>query len=462
MAQGGGAGREGVEVKCRVVPGCDAMEMDYQSPRISSEVYECGLPLTFDQYSRCTFECMYCFAAFVKQVNSGSTKGKANSQFDKPIRCVDPEGVKRLWVSPDRIKTVAGITPMALALIAKKAPLHWGGLSDPFDYTEEKYQVGLELLRFFRALDYPVVFSTKGILPVREPWRSVLAGGNFRFQQSIITTEQHKADVVDKSCPTLDQRFDAMRQLTREMGLVVTLRLRPIIPGIVSPKQCLELIERAHECGATGVSTEFFCMEARGFHNRWRYDAMSEVGGIPLFEYYKKHSPGQCGYLRLNTEVKRKYFEPMAALATRLKMRFAVSDFNFKHLNNCVGCCAIYSDKETAEGAVGSSRKPWINRGTVTYAIQLAKRNGIVRRAEIDEHLDWASYLVTGEFQGLMSQAAKRGLNRNRTLADCLRGDWNQPDKSLHSPYRYTDGLLEPVEVDAQGDVVYRYNKERE
>ena len=449
-------------MKVREVNGVQ-MAMDYMSPRISSEVYECGLPLTFDQYSRCRFECAYCFAAFVKSVNAGMrADGIQASQYDKPIRCVDVEWVKRLWTMPDKIVRLRGSIPMILALIGKRAPLHWGGLSDPFDYTEEKVQTGLELLHFFRALNYPVVFSTKGVLPSLDPWRAVLDHGNFRFQFSIITPEQHKADVVDKGCPTVDQRFEAMRVVSKEMGLVTTLRLRPIIPGVVTPEQCLELIERAHNCGATGVSTEFFCMETRGFHNRWRYEVMSAVGGINLFEFYKRESPGQAGYLRLNPEMKRVYFEPMHALATKLKMRFAVSDFHHKHLNNCVGCCAVYNDGEIALGASGTEQVPWINRGTVTYAVQLGKRNGEVHRQEIDRHLDWADYLMNSDSQGIMSDNHKRGLNRNCTLKDYLRREWNDPDGSIHSLYRYTNGLLAPTSVDENGDVVYRYVKERE
>lgn len=437
------------------------MVMDYLSPRISSEVYECSLPLTFDQYSRCSFECMYCFAAFVKSVNAGAREdGVAQSQYDRPVRCVDVDKVKRLWLTPDLIRTAKGSIPMLLRLIANHSPVHWGGLSDPFDWTEQRVQVGLELMRFFRAINYPVVFSTKGKLPAMEPWASVLAGGDFRFQFSIITPDQRKADVVDKGCPTVDERFDTMRTVARDMGLVTTLRLRPIIPGIVTPDECCALISRAYQCGATGVSTEFFCMEARGFHNRWRYEAMSAVGDRDLFSYYKANSPGS-GYLRLNPEVKRAYFEPMHKLATKLGMRFAVSDFHHKHLNNCVGCCAIYNDGEIAERP-GDHTRPWLNRGTVTHAIQLAKRHGFVRRSEIDEHLDWADVQLNSDFQGYMSSNEKRGLHRNRTLKDALRGDWNNPDKNVHSPYQYTGGLLEPVEVDANGDVVYRYNKDRE
>jgi DNA repair photolyase len=437
--------------------GASPCEIGYTSPRISGEVYECGLPLTFDQYSRCSYQCLYCFAVNQKSVNAGAGK----SQYEKPVRCVDPDAVRRMWSAPDRVRNPNGSPAMLRNLIQRHVPVHWGGLADPFDDHEELYRVGLELMRFWRSLDWPVVFSTKGALMVQEPWRSVLAGGKFRFQQSIITPDERKAAIVDKGCPTVAQRFAAMRTLTADMGLVVSLRLRPIVPGVVSPAECLELIERAHANGATGVSAEFFCMESRGLYLRQRYEAMSEAAGMSLYDYYKRQSPGQSGYLRLNPEVKRPYFVPMAALAKKLKMRFASSDMHFKYLNTCVGCCAVFADNETAAGPDGDGVKPFVNRGTLTWAIQRARDVGEVRRCEVDAWLGWAAPLMDGSFSGFMSDNTKRGLNHNQSLADALRTQWNNPN-SHHSPYRYTYGLLEPTGVDENGDVIYRYRKDRE
>lgn len=436
-------------------------EIGYVSPRISSEVYECGLPLTFDQYSRCSYDCAYCFAKSTKSVNCGARRdGKSCSQYDQPVKCVNPEAVKRLW-SPDMTLSANGVGAWMRNLIQRRSPVHWGGLADPFDDSEEVYRVGLELLKFWRALDWPVVFSTKSALFTREPWRSVLVGGNFRFQQSVIVMDQRKADVVDAGCPSVEERFAAMRVLTKEMGLPATLRLRPIIPGVVSPEDCCALIERAHECGATGVSTEFFCMEARGLHNRPRYTAMSNVAGFDLYEFYRRQSPGQCGYMRLNPTVKRAYFEPMAALAKKYGMRFAVSDFVFKHLNTCISCCAVYEDSEIAQPPDGDGHAPYINRGTLTWAILRARDVGEVHRWEVDQYLAWATPRVDGSLQGIMSTNTMRGKHRNQSLADALREQWNN-QRNVHSPVRYSYGLLEPAGIDENGDLIYRYRKDKE
>jgi hypothetical protein len=41
-------------------------------------------------------------------------------------------------------------------------------------------------------------------------------------------------------------------------------------------------------------------------------------------------------------------------------------------------------------------------------------------------------------------------------MYDLIRYYWNTP-KEAKSPYRYFDGALEPVEVDGDGDLVYKY-----
>ena len=46
--------------------------------------------------------------------------------------------------------------------IKQRRVMQWGGLSDEFDGFERKYGVTLDLLRFFKEIDYPLCFSTKG------------------------------------------------------------------------------------------------------------------------------------------------------------------------------------------------------------------------------------------------------------------------------------------------------------
>ena len=40
----------------------------YGSPRITNEVLDCSMPMTFDQYSNCGYYCLYCFSSFQRDI----------------------------------------------------------------------------------------------------------------------------------------------------------------------------------------------------------------------------------------------------------------------------------------------------------------------------------------------------------------------------------------------------------
>lgn len=435
--------------------------MDYKSPRLSGEYYECGLPITFDQYNKCAFNCQYCFSAFVDVGHAHSTAKQrkagveAQSKYRNPVRSVNPEAVRRYWYDADKRGWI-GVDAMLVNLIRKRSPVHWGGLCDPFDPFEERFQIGLELLHFWRALDWPVVFSTKGTLMMKEPWAEVLRGGNFRFQFSITTTDPAKGKIVDSGVGTPQQRFEAMRFVTKELGCVATLRLRPIIPGAVTPEECCELIRTAHANGATGVSTEFFCLESRGLANRPRYERMSVAAGFDLYEFYRRNSPKQSGYMRLNRAIKARYFLPMERVAKGLGMRFSVSDREFKELGNVSGCCGVYWNDETGVCTRDNHAAVHVNRGTVTYALIHAREHGRVAWSDIEPHLQWAKVELDSNVQGLMSRTDQRSKHRGQTLFEALRCQWNDPNHTK-SPYRYSGGKVQPSGVDEHGDVIYVY-----
>ena len=48
-------------------------------------------------------------------------------------------------------------------------PLHWGGVSDPFQPAEKKHGVSLACLKVFAETQYPFVVSTKGTRLLSSP-----------------------------------------------------------------------------------------------------------------------------------------------------------------------------------------------------------------------------------------------------------------------------------------------------
>lgn len=268
------------------------------------------MPMTFDTYNNCAFGCLYCFSQFQRALGK-----KKDSYLHKDVKSVNPEAIKRMFTDPDRY---AG---QFATYIKQRRVMQWGGLSDEFDGYERKYGKTLEILRFFKEIDYPLCFSTKATWFTEDDrYMSLIEGQkNWNFKFSIITLDEKKAKIIERGVPTPLERLEAIRRIVQADAGGATLRLRPFIIGITTPTY-LDLIREAAERGATAVSTEFFCMEQRSKTLKDNAPIFNQQCGFDLFEFYKKYSYSQ-GYLRLNRKVKRPFVENMKNLCDELGLR---------------------------------------------------------------------------------------------------------------------------------------------
>ena len=121
----------------------------YFSPRWSNELLDCSMPMTFDTYNKCSYNCQYCFSYFQKaHDNSGKNRALYKTYVtSKPLE----------WVNPDVIKDTFDLTkPSQFSdFIRQKIVMQWGGLADQFDEHERKHGVTLQLMQYFHRIDYP-------------------------------------------------------------------------------------------------------------------------------------------------------------------------------------------------------------------------------------------------------------------------------------------------------------------
>lgn len=405
----------------------------YDSPRWTGEITDCTMPMTFDTYSNCSFGCVYCFSQYQRGI--GTSK---ESYYKKDVKSVNVEKIKKMFLEPD--------SSQFGEYIKERKVMQWGGLSDQFDGFERKYGVTLELMKFFKEINYPICFSTKSTWPFYDDrYRKVFEGqDNWNVKFSIITMDKKNANIIEEGVPDPEERLKAIHEYSQLNKGGATIRLRPFIIG-VSSKDYKDLIISARDAGATAVSTEFFCLEQRSIGNaKGNYDKISECCGFDVIEFYKKHSSGS-GYLRLNRKIKEKYMKEMKNLCDRLGMRFYVSDAHFKELcsNGC--CCGLPPD--------------WnYSRGNFSYALQLCRRNGEVHFSEIETDM---RYLENVKFNGAhgfnTNSSERRAKFFYSTMKDYLRYIWNNP-KAGQSPYKMFGGVMRPNGIDENGDVVYVFD----
>jgi DNA repair photolyase len=402
----------------------------YQSPRWSNEFLDCGMPMTFDTYNLCSYRCQYCFS-FYQRIHM---KDYAKNN----IKWVDVDKVKKIFLEPDSSEFGE--------YVKNRLVLQWGGLSEPFDLVEPHFGKTLELLKFFREINYPVALCTKSTWWVKDKrYIDVIKGAkNFHFKWSIITLDEEKAKQVERGVPSPMERLEALGEVAKWGTAGVVLRLRPFMLGITNPTH-LDLIREGAKRGADAVSTEFFCLEARAdLRVKERYKIMSKVCGFDLYQFYRRNTRGS-GYWRLNYEVKRPFIEQMQDLCKELHINFFVSDAHHKEKCAWGNCCGVPRTGEFKNQA----------QCQFTEAIVIAREKGEVHFSDITrfqheylKHTPVRSVLHSGD----MAE------HFHKSMYDYMRYIWNHPKKA-QSPWVYFSRMMIPDRVDEEGNVVYKFNQ---
>lgn len=377
----------------------------------------------------------------------GAKKGKHNYQKNK-VSYVNTDIVKKIFTEEE----VTNQYRQFKDYTKNRKVMQWGGLSDQFDMYEKKHGITLELLKYFKKINYPLCFSTKSTwVFYDERYRELFKGqDNWNMKISIINLNAETSSVMEKGVASPMERLKAGREYTKLNNGGFTLRLRPFIIGLTDKdNEHLELIKLAAEHGATAVSTEFFCLEARADANlKARYKRMSEIIGFDIWDFYKKYSTGS-GYKRLNYNLKTPYITQMKKLCDQIGLRFYVSDAHHKEKCANGSCCGLPNT--------------WnYSRGQFTEALLIAREKGEVRFSDVNKDLETFKNIPYNRAVGFNTVSSVNRLKlANYTMYDYIRKQWNLPN-SLRSPYKYFGGILTPTGLDENKDVIYKYNKPKD
>lgn len=418
------------------------LQKTYQSPRISYEVLECSMPLTFDQYSNCGFRCAYCFSQYQKWLSHN--RGK---EYDaNVVRAVDVEKVKKIF----RLEKEMPYSQY----IKDKMTLQWGGLADPFCPFEKRYGVGLELLKFFNEIEYPISFSSKSDLILRDERylnEFKKAGDRWHYKASITTTNPEIAREIERGVPPPDQRFEVLKTLST-VGTQTTLRLRPFILGI-SDKTLEDLIRKAKDAGCQSATMEFFCLEVRSKNRertRKNYEIISKHCGFDVVQLYMTYNDKRTGLIRLDPKIKKKYINEFIRLCEKYGLKWFSSDSDFKHKCQGGSCCGLLD---------GNKKMPYCKFQYV-WLLQLAKKKGFITLDDAincGDNLEWRKKM---KLEGTLN-LKKMEVLRKMSLYDYFIKSWNDLTSSKN-PSREFGGVLKPRGKDKDGNIIYFYDYEKE
>jgi DNA repair photolyase len=197
-------------------------------PHCGSQVILCDLPVRFDTYRGCSHACRYCFAA-AKRDLTDVERGESVDAL-------------RRWI--------AGQRTLETAWCDWDIPLHWGGLSDPFQPCERRDKRSLACLDAFAESGYPVVISTKGTLLGERVYLDRLRRCNAVVQVSLVAPSFAP---LEPNAPPFRQRFALIRRLVPHVRRVL-VRIQPYMPQVF--QEVLRSLPRYAAAGVHGIIVE--------------------------------------------------------------------------------------------------------------------------------------------------------------------------------------------------------------
>lgn len=159
-------------------------------PRCGSQCYLCDLPIRFDTYDGCSHGCEYCFA-------------KKFTDITKIKKCENANNL---------LSFIKGERTNETRWCDWNIPLHWGGLSDPFQPCEKVHKYSLECLKVLKQTQYPFVVSTKGKLIAESPYIDLIRDCNCVVQISMVCSKYNKLEL---GCPTFEERLKILEKVSK-------------------------------------------------------------------------------------------------------------------------------------------------------------------------------------------------------------------------------------------------------
>jgi len=401
--------------------------MTYSTPvALSSQLFHCSLPLRVDAYRGCSFACSYCFA-----------RNRGGQTRSRHVANAEPNALGRLL---DRARSSVKVVSPVVEFLRARVPVHFGGMSDPFQPAELKRGVSKEFLASLRAHDYPTVISTRS--PTITGVADLLVGMQVVVQFSLSTIDDKQAQLVEPMAPRPTAILEAMGFLAAR-GIPVSARWQPYIPGFSPPPD--EFVDAVVAAGARQVSLEHLKVPTE---KPWGASLKRASGVLQekRIEYLKLGARRDGREFILPVEHKLATVLATRAICHKRGVAFGAADNEFQFLSDGNACCS------GVDLIAGFST---VYRNTIPQVIK-----GQVAAGEEIHFKETASWRPTGSIDRYLNSKSRldnKAHPTNRKVDYFMREKWN--DDGFASPSSYF-GIRPSGEVDADGMKIYLRSSE--
>lgn len=253
-----------------------------------SQVVICDLPVRLDTYEGCEHDCLYCFARRKKGIDSIKVLRSVATlkDFIKGKRTINTK-----WCDWD-------------------IPLHWGGMSDPFQPCESEFRESYRCLEVFAESGYPFIVSTKGSLIAKGEYLELLEKCNAVVQISMACS---KYDKFEKGAPPFEDRLKVLEAVSPSCKRAL-VRIQPYFTDVL--QDVLNNLPRFKAAGAHGVIIE-------GMKFIKPKAGLLKCGGDYVYE----------------KAVLQRHFEKIRAGAHANGLAFYVAENRLRSMGDSMTCC---------------------------------------------------------------------------------------------------------------------------
>lgn len=188
----------------------------------------CDVPIRLDTYKGCSHDCKYCFV-----------QKKTDISDIKADNCMQ-----------QLVNFIQGKRTQVTSWCDWNIPLHWGGMSDPFQPCERRFRVSYKALQVFAQTGYPFIVSTKGKIIAEPEYLELLDKCNAVVQFSAVCS---KYDRIEKGAPTFEERMQVARKVAPHCKRLI-IRVQPYMTEVFA--DVMKNIPLFKEIGAYGITVE--------------------------------------------------------------------------------------------------------------------------------------------------------------------------------------------------------------
>ena len=326
--------------------------------------------------------------------------------------------------------------------LRRRVPVHFGGMSDPFQPAELRHEVTASFLETLAKYRYPTVLSTRGALVSSAPYIAVLQRvRNVVVQFSICSTRDEVAKKFEPWANSPSELLRAMETLSKN-GVFVTCRWQPYIPGMSETAE--EFVSRIASAGGRHVALEHLKVPVERNHPLWFQ--LNHAAGLDFHAVYQRLNALHDGreYV-LPPAVKLPVVMETAREVRARGMTFGAADNEFQYLSDTDCCCSGVDQFPGFEN--------WF-RHQIGYAIRKCRGKRITLASVSGE---WTPEGSIDRFLNSRSRLSKRSKSSG-SVTEHVRARWNNP-AAPGNPLSFY-GIVRTPEVTSAGNKVYAWNRD--